>query len=390
MLRRFVPIVVFAVAALTAFSPLASALPLAGALPLASEADPATRMEPALSALLSVLDPLGFSNLVALYPETSPIPLTADVDSFRLLGQIGPLSPAEAWFMEWLLGPEGMDDVAWSPELMTASDAGASDAGAGDRGESDGGAPGETAPQVYAYLVAEGDTLWDIAQTYGVDVTTVLGANPDVNASRLQVGRVIRVLSVDGVLHTVKSGDTVSGLATKFRVEASVIAKANGLTDAAVLKVGQELILPGAKPIIVHKATAAGGSSDGQTVTITGEYRWPVSGFISSRWGWRWGRFHHGLDIAAPYGRSIVASRGGKVVFSGWKGGYGNTVVLSHSGGTTTLYGHASRLLVDYGQWVEAGQVIARVGSTGVSTGNHLHFEIRVDGSSVNPLSVLP
>lgn len=372
MSRRFVPIVVFAIAALTAFSPLA------GALPLASE-----------------VDPLGLRNFVALYPETSPIPLSADIDSFRPLGHVGPLSPAEAWLMEWLLGPESMDDVAWPPELMAAGDVGAD-----DRGESDSGATasdvdgagqgGATAPQVYAYLVAEGDTLWDIARAYGVDVTTILGANPDVNASRLQVGRVIRVLSVDGVLHTVKSGDTVFGLATKYRVEASVIAKANGLTDAAVLKVGQELILPGAKPIIVHKATAAGGSSNGQTVTITGEYRWPVSGFISSRWGWRWGRFHHGLDIAAPYGRSIVASRGGKVVFSGWKGGYGNTVVLSHNGGTTTLYGHASRLLVEYGQWVETGQVIARVGSTGVSTGNHLHFEIRVDGSSVNPLSVLP
>jgi len=389
VLRRFVPIVVFAIAALTAFSPLASALTRD------SEADPLMRMEPALSALLSALDPLGFRNLIALYPEASPIPLSADIDSFRLLGHVGPLSPAEAWLLEWLLGPEGMDDVDWPPELMAAGDA-----GAGNRGESESGATasdvdgagqsGETAPQVYAYLVAEGDTLWDIAQAYGVDVTTILGANPDVNASRLQVGRVIRVLSLDGVLHTVKSGDTVSGLATKYHVEASVIAKANGLTDAAVLKVGQELILPGAKPIIVHKATAAGGSSDGQTVTITGEYRWPVSGFISSRWGWRWGRFHHGLDIAAPYGRSIVASRGGKVVFAGWKGGYGNTVVLSHNSGTTTLYGHASRLLVEYGQWVEAGQVIARVGSTGVSTGNHLHFEIRVDGSSVNPLSVLP
>ncbi|HCW51563.1 MAG TPA: peptidase M23, partial [Clostridiales bacterium] len=102
-----------------------------------------------------------------------------------------------------------------------------------------------------------------------------------------------------------------------------------------------------------------------------------------------WGRFHHGIDIGAPYGSYIRAARAGRVVFAGWKGGYGYTVILDHGDGVTTLYAHTSRLLVRYGQWVETGQVIAKVGSTGYSTGPHLHFEVRVNGVSVNPLFIL-
>jgi LysM repeat protein len=243
-------------------------------------------------------------------------------------------------------------------------------------------------PRVYSYTVVEGDTFWDIAEQFGVTVETVLGANPTASPSRLGVGQVIRVPSIDCALHVVVSGDTLTALAAKYRVEAAAIVKANTVDDPSSLTPGRELIIPGATPVIVHKVSLSNGS--GQTATLTGNYHWPVSGFVSSKYGWRWGRFHHGVDIAAPYGRSIVAARSGKVVFSGWKGGYGYTIVLSHGDGVTTLYGHASRLIVGYGEWVEAGTVIARVGSTGYSTGNHCHFEVRVNGVSVNPRDVLP
>lgn len=111
----------------------------------------------------------------------------------------------------------------------------------------------------------------------------------------------------------------------------------------------------------------------------------PVSGILTSRYGYRWGRTHTGVDIGAPAGRTIKAAAGGTVTFSGWKGSLGKLVVISHGNGIQTYYGHCSKLLVSAGQTVSAGQAIAQVGSTGRSTGSHLHFEIRVSGSAINP-----
>lgn len=241
-------------------------------------------------------------------------------------------------------------------------------------------------PHVYTYAVAAGDTLWAIADEHGVKLDTVLGANPDINPNVLRVGQVIKVPSVDGVIHKVASGDTVSTLAAKYKVEATAILDANKIADPNLLTVGQELIIPGAIPVIVHKVT----TQTGGTTTLTAKFRWPVSGLISSRFGWRNGRFHRGLDIAAPQGRTIVAARAGQVIYSGWQSGYGNTIMISHGDDLVSLYGHASKLLVNVGEWVEAGTSIALVGSTGNSTGPHCHFEVRVDGTAVNPLELLP
>lgn len=116
---------------------------------------------------------------------------------------------------------------------------------------------------------------------------------------------------------------------------------------------------------------------------------WPVSGSVTSRYGPRGRELHRGIDIGAPYGRTIRAARGGVVTLSGWYYGYGRTVVIRHADGSETLYGHASRLLVSPGQRVEQGQPIALVGSSGRSTGPHLHFEIRIGGQAVNPLNHL-
>lgn len=115
----------------------------------------------------------------------------------------------------------------------------------------------------------------------------------------------------------------------------------------------------------------------------------PVSGVLTSRYGYRWGRTHTGIDIGASKGTAIKAAAGGTITFAGWKGSLGNLVVVSHGNGIQTYYGHCSQLLVSAGQKVSAGQTIAKVGSTGRSTGNHLHFEIRVNGSSINPQSYI-
>jgi murein DD-endopeptidase MepM/ murein hydrolase activator NlpD len=111
----------------------------------------------------------------------------------------------------------------------------------------------------------------------------------------------------------------------------------------------------------------------------------PVSGVLTSRYGYRWGRTHTGIDIGAPTGTAVKCAASGKVTFSGWKGELGNLVVVTHSNGIQTYYGHCSKLLVTAGQTVSAGDVIAKVGSTGRSTGSHLHFEIRINGGSINP-----
>lgn len=115
----------------------------------------------------------------------------------------------------------------------------------------------------------------------------------------------------------------------------------------------------------------------------------PTSGVLTSRYGYRWGRTHTGIDIGASTGTSIKAAAGGTVIFSGWKGTLGKMVVVSHGNGIQTYYAHCSSLLVSAGQKVSAGQLIAKVGSTGRSTGPHLHFEIRVNGSSINPQSYI-
>ncbi len=115
----------------------------------------------------------------------------------------------------------------------------------------------------------------------------------------------------------------------------------------------------------------------------------PVSGVLTSRYGYRWGRTHTGVDIGAASGTTIVAAAGGTVTFSGWKGELGNLIVITHPNGVQTYYGHCSKLLVTAGTSVSAGQAIAKVGSTGKSTGPHLHFEIRINGSSINPQSYI-
>jgi murein DD-endopeptidase MepM/ murein hydrolase activator NlpD len=117
---------------------------------------------------------------------------------------------------------------------------------------------------------------------------------------------------------------------------------------------------------------------------------WPVKGHVTSTFGARDGRTHRGIDVAAPVGTPVRAVRDGTVGFAGWKGGYGNTIDIAHDGGLATRSAHLSQLLVRTGEQVERGQVIGRVGTTGSSTGPHLHFEVRMADSDLDPLDVLP
>lgn len=152
------------------------------------------------------------------------------------------------------------------------------------------------------------------------------------------------------------------------------------------------------KKVVVQTTTtykntpSSGFSTSRNTTTVTNlgmTFIKPVSGVLTSRFGGRWGTTHTGVDIGTATGTNIKAANGGTVIFSGWKGSLGKLVVISHGNGIQTYYGHCSSLLVSAGETVSAGQVIAKVGSTGRSTGPHLHFEIRVNGSAINPQSYI-
>ncbi len=116
---------------------------------------------------------------------------------------------------------------------------------------------------------------------------------------------------------------------------------------------------------------------------------WPVNAPLTSPFGWRWGRMHEGIDLGAAYGTPIAAAAAGTVIYAGWLGGYGNLTVIDHGGGLATAYGHQSQITVTVGQQVGQGDIIGNVGSTGHSTGPHLHFEVRIDGQAVDPLGYL-
>src|SRR6185436_17696139 len=130
------------------------------------------------------------------------------------------------------------------------------------------------------------------------------------------------------------------------------------------------------------------GGSGGGSPSAAG-FIWPVNGTLTSGFGWRWGRMHEGIDIAAPTGTPISAAASGTVIYAGWMGGYGNLVVIDHGNGLATAYGHQSSIAVGSGTYVSQGQTIGYVGSTGHSTGPHVHFEVRVNGSPVDPLGYL-
>ncbi len=147
-----------------------------------------------------------------------------------------------------------------------------------------------------------------------------------------------------------------------------------------------------AAKIRASQARAAQGSG-GAPASVGGVsasgFLWPVSGPVTSGFGWRWGRMHEGIDIAAPTGAPIVASAGGTVIYSGWMSGYGNLVVVDHGGGLATAYAHMSSIAASNGQAVGRGQVLGYVGCTGHCFGSHLHFEVRVNGQPVDPLGYL-
>ncbi len=257
--------------------------------------------------------------------------------------------------------------------------------------------PGVQRTETETYTVKEGDTLSVIAQRFGVNIGTILWANDRSATQYIRPGDTLRIPPVSGVLVTVKSGDTVSKLATTYGSDADEIIAMNRLDPDKPLQTGLELVLPGGQPPYTPPATTRTPSQPSGTTFVQkppdapagalgGKLLWPTSGrTITQYYGWR----HTGLDIDGDYSSPLYASHDGAVTVAGWnKGGYGLQVVVNGSG-VMTRYAHASKVFVTVGQQVKKGQVIAMMGTTGRSTGTHLHYEVYINGRRVNPLTYI-
>jgi LysM repeat protein len=209
-------------------------------------------------------------------------------------------------------------------------------------------------------VVRFGDTLIKIAQRYGLSIGELLRLNPGLETARLVVG-------------------------SQVKVAQSAPGRSRLLLGLAPVGSGG-LSWPETPSYAPEQPRRFEGSAPG------GEWIWPARGVFTSGYGWRWGRMHKGIDVANNVGTQIVAARQGTVTFSGWDdGGYGYLVKIAHEDGSVSVYGHNSSLLVREGDAVQQGQPISLMGSTGRSTGPHLHFEIRPPGQgAVNPLQFLP
>lgn len=247
--------------------------------------------------------------------------------------------------------------------------------------------------QVSEYTVKEGDTLSTIAGKFGLSMDSVKWANPSINWQKVKPGVVVSIPPVTGVVYKVRPGDTVNSIAKKFQTEPQGIVDfplntfANDETFALVA--GQTLIVPdGVMPdetVSAPRYTAV-LTPDAGAVSATGSFVWPTQGRITQPFRW----YHKGVDIANATGTNIVAADAGRVVTAGWTNvGYGNHVIIDHENGFVTLYAHMSQIGVQVGQKVNRGSSIGLMGSTGRSTGPHLHFEIRTGGGNVDALGYL-
>ena len=245
--------------------------------------------------------------------------------------------------------------------------------------------PTPTPQRVVTYTVREGDSLWSIAARFGLDVDTLRWSNEDLarNPDLLSVAQELTILPVKGTYHTVQTGETVETIALAYVVTPTVIIDypLNDLRSPYQVKEGQKLVIPGGRRELHWPQPDLSPGSP---------FAWPVVGQITQGYSEK----HPALDLGAPYGSSVYAAQAGTVTHSGWaRTGYGYTVILDHGEGMQSLYSHMKGTWVTVGQKVERGQLIGEVGSTGHSTGPHVHFDLRVEGKRVDPsgyLSAVP
>lgn len=252
-----------------------------------------------------------------------------------------------------------------------------------------------TTAKVSEYLVAGGDTVSTIAEQFNVSTQTILWANGMGEFDFIKPGQKLKIPPVSGVVHTIASGDSIGAVARKYGVSEDSILEYNRLADASLIETGQTLIVPGGKPpappapvrTTTPSTTSYASVPPSANVSTSTRFIWPTpSRRINQYFGYR----HTGLDIDGDYSSPIYAAAGGVVTTVSYiRYGYGYHVIIRHPDGAQTLYSHASKIFVSPGQTVNQGQTIAMVGTTGRSTGTHLHFEIIIGGRKMNPLGYI-
>jgi murein DD-endopeptidase MepM/ murein hydrolase activator NlpD len=241
-----------------------------------------------------------------------------------------------------------------------------------------------------SYTVQKGDNLSEVAKHFGLYEDTLISANDVKNLRGLQVGTPLKVPNQDGIYYKVKKDDTLFKIAASHKADGAAIQTANELFSDQI-NPDSSLFIPGArlsqeqKQKLDQRSESSGGS----------RFFWPIRGTITSQYGYRSNPFtgvrslHNGLDIGAGMGTPVKAAMSGRVESAGYEQNYGNFVVITHQSGYKTLYGHLSVIRTKQGAYVNSGDRIGDVGSTGQSTGPHLHFTVYKNGRTVNPWTVL-
>lgn len=238
----------------------------------------------------------------------------------------------------------------------------------------------------YTYRVRKGDMIGFIADTFNITQDTIISVNNIHQSRLLQIGQYLKIPSMPGIVYTVRNdGESIKSIADKYEISADKCARVNSIQVGTKLPAGSTLFLPDAQLDWVTRQEINGDL-----------FHKPVKAryWLSSYYGWRSSPFngkrsyHSGVDMACPTGTSVYAALGGSVSSTGFNNVYGNYVIVTHHSGYKTLYGHLSAILVTRGQYVDTNTRIGRVGSTGMSTGPHLHFTVYKFGKTVNPLGL--
>jgi murein DD-endopeptidase MepM/ murein hydrolase activator NlpD len=258
--------------------------------------------------------------------------------------------------------------------------------------EATGGAA-EAAPKpprgFKTHTLQEGETFSDVAKHYGLSIEALVGANPDISSmDTLPAGIEFLIPPSAGLVVVLERGQDIKALLDSHGISPVEFMRVNAIQSPLELRPGKMLFLPGVKPQAALDRLAKVREEENR-------YLWPVQGRITSYFGRRnlgmgTASFHRAIDIAAPTGTPIAAARSGTVTYAGWSNrGYGNLVKIQHSNGDETWYAHQSEIYVTVGQSVKQSDIIGLVGSTGLSTGPHLHFELHEAGQAVDPLAYL-
>lgn len=242
-----------------------------------------------------------------------------------------------------------------------------------------------SAEQFTAYQIKSGDNLWDIAQRNRVSLENLMDINHLKKNSILRVGDKLKIPSEKALIHVVNRGETLWSIANRYNLTVDAMKSANTLRNPNCLNIGDRLTIPSRNSIQIAQANL----QPSRGISLGGLLGWPLTGTITSPFGYRRSGFHHGLDIANEMGSPIKAAAAGQVIFAGWKSVYGRTVIIEHPDGKTTLYAHTQRNMVQNGQIVKRGQTIATVGMSGNTTGPHLHFEVRIGDKAYDPMKYL-